>query len=232
VRVKIPAGELSSNASLQIFSGANAAAIQNADGDWEVIQFLNAGLVDSATYQLSGLLRGQAGTEGAMRTPVAAGAPFVLLDGALVRVPLGLSELKRPLNWRYGPSNRDLADASYAVTPHAYQGLGLRPLSPVHVKASRAANGDLSLSWIRRTRIGGDSWEVADVPLAETSEAYEVDILSGSMVKRTLAAGSTFAIYTAAQQTADFGAVQSSIAVAVYQVSAVYGRGAPRAATL
>ena len=41
----------------------------NADGEWEVLQFASAVLTAPATYLLSGLLRGQAGTELAMRAP-------------------------------------------------------------------------------------------------------------------------------------------------------------------
>ena len=228
VRVKLPAGQLASATLVGMLGGGNVAAIQNADGDWEVIQFLNAVLVDVGTYQLSGLLRGQGGTESAMRTPVAAGATFVLLDGAPARVNLTFSELNLPLNWRYGPSNRDIGDVSFSVTPHAFKGVGLRPLSPVPVRNARAVNGDLSILWLRRTRIGGDTWEVPDVPLGEASESYEVDVMSGAIVKRTLTSLTPNVLYTAAQQVSDFGAAQSSVSVRIYQMSALTGRGSAR----
>ena len=64
------------------------------------------------------------------------------------------------------------------------------------------------------------------MPLGETSEAYEVEILNGAAVVRTVAAASPTVTYTAAQQTADFGSVQSAIALRVYQLSAATGRGA------
>jgi hypothetical protein len=70
------------------------------------------------------------------------------------------------------------------------------------------------------------------VPLGEETERYEVDILDGATVKRTLAATTPAATYTAAQQTADFGSPQSAIDVRVYQLSTVHGRGTPRPATL
>ena len=92
--------------------------------------------------------------------------------------------------------------------------------------------GDLAISWVRRTRIGGDNWDAAEVPLGEETERYEVDILAGATVKRTLAATSPSVTYTAAQQTADFGSPQSAIDVRVFQLSAVHGRGTPRPATL
>jgi hypothetical protein len=51
-------------------------------------------------------------------------------------------------------------------------------------------------------------------------------------VVRTVAAASPTVTYTAAQQTADFGSVQSAIAVRVYQLSATVGRGAPLEKTI
>ena len=112
-----------------------------------------------------------------------------------------------------------------------FAGIGRRPLSPSHVRGSRGG-GDLAISWKRRTRIGGDAWEQREVPLAEDSEAYEADILSGVNVVRTLAAAAPTVIYTAAQQIADFGAPQSAVAVKIYQISQSFGRGTPRAATV
>jgi hypothetical protein len=71
--------------------------------------------------------------------------------------------------------------------------------------------------------------------LAEDSEAYEVAILDGPTVTRTLQVATTSALYTAAQQTADWGAPLGpgqSIAVRIYQLSALIGRGAVRSVTL
>jgi hypothetical protein len=83
---------------------------------------------------------------------------------------------------------------------------------------------------VRSTRIGGDTWETPEVPLGEDVEAYEVDILDGDEVVRTLTSTSAGVTYAAAEQTADFGSAQSAYAVRVYQMSAACGRGTPRAA--
>jgi hypothetical protein len=214
-----------------MLSGANAVAVESIDGEWEVLQFETASLIAPQTYELSSLLRGQAGTERAMRLPIAAGARIVVLDSAVARVPLVLADLGSPLSWRYGPAQRALGDASYRTESHVYRGAGLRPLSPVHVRGRRES-GDLRISWIRRTRHGGDSWEAVDVPLGEEGERYEIDILSGSTVIRTIATATPSALYAAAEQAADFGALQSSVSLRVYQVSAVLGRGAPRDAVV
>ncbi len=230
-RVRLTNGTLASVDLVSMLAGANLAALCNANSDWEIIQFETAELVDAQTYRVSGLLRGQFGTESAIASPLPAGSQFVLLDGAVARVPLAESEQKLVLNWRYGPGNRDIGDASYVTAPFAYQRLGLRPLSPVHVKGARAS-GDLQISWIRRTRSGGDNWELPEVPLGEESETYEVDILDGTNVKRTLTASAPAINYAGAEQIADFGSIQPSVSVKVYQTNVLFGRGAPRAAVV
>ncbi len=227
LRVTLANGELASADELLVLGGANTAAVQNADGEWEVIQFTTAMLVSALTYDLSGLLRGQFGTEGAMRDAVAAGARFVLLDAALTPVDMTSADVGLAFNWKYGPAPYDIGNAAYAsLLGYAFGGVGMRPLSPCHVAGAFGAGGDLLLSWTRRTRSGGDSWEQTEVPLSEDSEAYEVDIMDGATCKRTLQVATPDATYTAAQQTADFGAPQSSYTVRVYQMGASYGRGA------
>ena len=223
--VKLDSGELASVTMLQVLAGANTAAVRNADDEWEVLQFETAALIAPLTYELSGLLRGQAGTEGAMRPAVSAGARFVMIDAALTRVDLAPSEVGLPLNWRFGPASRDLGAESFDQRTHTFRGTGLRPLRPVHVRGARSG-ADLALSWIRQTRTGGDSWEAVEVPLGEEAERYEVDVLSGASVKRTLAVSGPSAVYTAAQQVADFGGAQSEVQVRISQVSVVWGRGA------
>jgi hypothetical protein len=228
--VRLGQGTLAAATPLALLGGANAAALQAADGSWEVLQFETATLIAAGTYELARLLRGQAGTEAAMAA-IPAGARFVLLDRAVTPVPLSPDDVGLTLNWRFGPATRDIGDATFTAAVHTFRGTGLRPLSPVHIRGRRSG-GDLTLTWIRRTRRGGDSWTGVEVPLAEDSERYEIDILSGSAVKRTLSATTTTAAYTAAEQTADFGAPQSAVHVRIVQLGASYGRGTPREAVL
>ncbi len=112
------------------------------------------------------------------------------------------------------------------------RGRGRRPLAPVHLKAWRGGGSDdVTLSWVRRTRLGGDGWDGSDVPLGEEREAYAVEILSGGAVVREVAAEAAPVTYTAAQQEADFGAAVTSLDWRVSQLSASFGRGVPAAAT-
>jgi hypothetical protein len=204
--------------------------VKNEDEEWELLQFQTATLVDTSTYDLTGLLRGQFGTEGAMRNPVAAGATFLLLDSAIAAVGMTLDDVGLPYNWRYGPSSEAIDDISFTTALHAFTGRGLRPFSPCQIRGTRdATSGDWLFTWIRRTRLGGDSWETEEVPLAETTELYDLEILDGpeGVVLRTVPAlGSPSYAYSAAQQTADFGSAQVNVNLRVYQRSSAYGRGA------
>ena len=232
LRVRLDRGELASLTHLGMLAGGNLAGVRNAGGEWEVLQFESATLVEPQTYELSGFLRGQAGTEGAMLAAVPTGARLVLIDAAVTRIDLPTSDVGLPLNWRFGPSTRDLGEESFAQQVHAFRGIGRRPLSPVHVRGVRSAGGDLDVSWIRRTRAGGDTWDGPEVPLGEDSERYEVDVLDGLSVVRTLIAAAPVASYTAAEQTADFGSPQPSVSLRIYQTSTVWGRGSPAEATV
>jgi hypothetical protein len=229
LRVRRYGGALASGSDSALFSGANAGAVQRGDGAWEVIQFANAELVGENTYLLSRLLRGQAGSEWAMGAPLAVGAPFVLLDAHVLPIASGLDALERTLQLRVVAAGRDHGDPSafaLTVTPHA---TALAPLAPVHLKAARSGEG-IAFTWIRRTRIDGDSW-VGEVPLGEDGERYALDILSGDAVVRTLDVTSPVALYAAADEIADFGAVQASLHVRVAQLSATVGRGVATEAT-
>jgi hypothetical protein len=233
LRVALDSGSLASVTDLALWAGANLAAVGNADGEWEVFQFRNASLQAPGVYLLSQFLRGQGGSEHAMRAPLAAGAPFVLLDAAVTRADLTLDEVGLPLTWRCGPSNRPIGDDTYVGLTHGFHGIGARPLAPVHLRAARADNGDITLGWVRRTRSGGDTWEALDVPLAETSELYAIDVLSGASLVRTLAATQPAVVYSASQQASDFGiGPVPSLTFRVAQVSATFGRGIAATLTL
>lgn len=224
IDVLLTFGQLQSVTDIAVLNGANVCVI----GD-EVIQFQTATLLDTNKYRLSGLLRGRLGTEWAAGSHVA-GERFVMLTNALAR------ELMASSGWGISKKFKPVTIGSTlgATDPQdfAYTARALKPYSPVHILGARSA-GDLAIDWKRRTRIGGDWRDAVDIPLSEESERYEVDIMQGMTVKRTITGlTSPAATYTAAQQVADFGATQSSILVNVYQISAAVGRGYAGIATL
>jgi hypothetical protein len=227
LRVRLYGGLLTSVSDARVLAGANAAAVQNPNGDWEVLQFANAELVDSGTYKLSRLLRGQAGSDYAITDVLPPGAPFVLLDTRLVPLARGLNALDRPILVRLAAAGRNHDDptaVALMVTPRA---TALLPLSPVHAKAFRESGG-VRISWIRRTR---DGWSV-EVPLGEDAEAYTLDLFSGDAIVHSISCSASEAFYPDADELTDFGAPQASLHLRVAQVSATVGAGHPTELTL
>ncbi len=228
VRVRLDYGALESVTEEALLNGANFAAIENADGEWELIQFQTAALVEAGTYDLSDLLRGMHGTEGAMRDPVAPGARFVLINSAVTPVNMRPDEIGLALSYKFGPTTESLDAESYGTAAHGFQGLGLRPLRPVHLQGKRdPATGDWTFIWVRRTRAGGDSWQSLEVPLGEDAEVYQLDILDApdGTVLRNVETPTPAFLYTAAMQTDDFRTAQWNVTIRVAQVSPVYGPG-------
>ncbi|MBK5932469.1 putative tail protein [Rhodovulum imhoffii] len=239
LNVDLLTGTLESVTDLTLFGGANALAIESASGVWEIVQAGAAELIGPGRYRLTRLLRGQRGTEGAMGNPTLAGAQVVVLDDSLASLPSAEADLGIPWNWRVGPASRSVSDETYVAQAFAPAGIGLRPFSVAHVAQpwrTPHSPGDFTIRWTRRSRaLAADSWGAVEVPLAEESETYEVEILDGAAVKRPLSTATTSAIYTAAQQTADWGALLhagDTLDIRIFQLSALVGRGAPKTVTL
>ncbi len=229
--VQIPPTQLlESITDEQLFAGGNLCALKNSNDDWELLQFGEVEQTSATTYRLSRILRGQAGTEFAIENPLEAGAPFVMLTSDVVQSSMPPDSRGRGWNMKWGPSDKPLDDPTYQAITFTPANVGMRPLSPVHLQGVHGlpTTDDWILKWKRRTRIGGDSWDQPDVPLGEEQELYDVEILdpADDTVLRTVRVTEQQFVYTAAMQTADFGALQtSSIKLRVYQVSIGYGRG-------
>ena len=253
--VRLTAGALSSVSMEEVLKGSNAAAVGSMETGWEIIQFATAELVGERRYRLSLLLRGQGGSAPEMAASRPAGERFVLLDEAVVQPALTLAEAGVEQTWRLGPAEYDLGRAQAEVQPPlslAQAGLaqewrfgpaqydigraqtrvsffgrrlGLRPLSPCHVRAERSG-GDVLFRWIRRSRVDDEAWEEGDVPLGEEREAYRLEIMKGQAVIRGVTVAEPAFRYAGAMIAADFGADPRQFSLRVAQVSTVFGPGA------
>ncbi|MCG6901796.1 MAG: glycoside hydrolase/phage tail family protein [Rhodobacter sp.] len=231
LRVEFVKGDLSSAEFTAVLNGANAAAIgDGSPGNWEVFQFTTATLVSERTYDLGERLRGQLGTDAIMPDVWPAGSIVVLLNGAMRQIDLAPSARGLARHYRIGPAQRGYDDPSYAHLVEAFDGIGLRPYAPVHLRAAADGAGDLTVNWIRRTRTDGDSWQSVEVPLGEDSEAYLVRVLKDQAVMREATVTSAAYVYSAAAKAAD--GVTGTYEIAVAQVSDRFGPGPFRRITI
>jgi hypothetical protein len=129
-------------------------------------------------------------------------------------IDLLVAAVKLPIVDRY----RQIAHAAGAKLVR----LGLRPYAPVHLRVN-GSGGDLRVSWIRRTRIGGDRWDTPEVPLGEESERYLLRVRRGAQVLREVTVTVPDWTYTSAARAEDGPDTGKRIEVA--QVSASFGAG-------
>ena len=219
LRISAARGGISSATFERVLGGANAMAIGLPDGPFEVFQFAEAVPVEPGVWDLSIRLRGQAGTDAVMPDLWPVGSTVVLLDGAPQQVGLSKAMRGRPMHYRYGPSSRPPSDEVFVQEERAFDGEGLRPLAPVHLRCVRGVDG-AHLAWVRRTRFDGDDWG-EDVPLNEAREAYRIRVVRGDTVLRQADVAEPAWTYDAVAQSEDGDGVQVEVA----QLSEVFGPG-------
>ncbi len=247
IQVFMPNGDTLASAAddIAVLNGANAAVIGK-----EVIQWRDA-TVDPGEprrFTLSRLLRGRRGTNTFMNHPP--GERFILLsEDTILREQMSLSDINAVRYFKTVTTGGSLA----LVNPRAltYEANDLKPYSPAHIRGDLDGSNNLTIRWLRRTRIGGDlGWSNpavnGNVPLSEASERYEVEILSGpgGSVVRTINSGITISaapatdefngriVYSAADQTADGLTPGGPVTVRIYQMSEIVGRGFPAERTI
>lgn len=231
----IKATDLASATYQQLVAGLNCIAV-GQPGNWEYIYFRDVELSGERTIKLTGLIRAQRGTDAAV---VHAEGDYVLLLASVAPtfVAGALQPESTPVA-NVGATNRYLsagipttkAGSSLDIT---VAGLPLYPFSPCHLGATLVGGNDLDLVWTRRDRLNTEFVEIATA-MSEASELYDLEILSGSSVVRTvLALGTPAYPYTSAQQTTD-GFTPGSVATLKFRVyqKGELGRGFPRLETV
>lgn len=223
VTIILYSGTLASCSYANFLAGANAAYLGG-----EIIFFRNATQTAANTYVLSGLLRGRVGTEYAMPTHTA-GDTFVFLDPTrIAAMPLQQTDIGTQLSFETFLLNLfgNTPSAVVNVTP---ANAHVKPLAPAQFIAghgSAASTSDISISWLRRARINGQWLDGTDVPLDESSESYQLQVLNGSSVVRTIIVNGPFTApavpaytYTASQISADGFSTGNTIGFSVAQNS-------------
>lgn len=218
IEVDILGGHLASLDETAVLAGSNRLAIHTETGAWEVVGFATAALVGVGRYRLSGLLRGQQGTKPGT---AAAGRSVIVLDAGVTALPLEPHLLGESRGIRSYAGRRDIEGALIDVETTAGPAL---PLAPVHLRARRDGSS-IAITWVRRSRADGDGWGIADAPLDHLPEAYRLTIINGASPVRVLETSAPSAVYSSADQLADFGTLPTAFDFTIVQISPVLGAG-------
>ena len=216
VVVELPAGAFESVPAGRVLAGDNLCAVETSEG-WELLQFRDAELREDGRWYLSSLLRGRFGTEAASQAGAGQGSRIVLLANATA-APLDPDRWGGTERFDVGPDGALPGVFPFRATQVRLAGLGARPLAPVHLKA-RLDDGGRMVTWVRRTRIGGDRFDAGEVPLGETAEIYDVTIedAGGAVLGRHTVSEPRFLVddpdavaVTVTQRSSSFGAGASA----------------------
>ena len=199
-------------------AGANAALVGS-----ELVQFRSAEPLGDNRFRLSGLLRGRRGTEWAIQSHLA-GERFILAEReafSLIDVPPG-TELVRVMAIGIAdmvPPEQSLARPIQALLPPA----------PVHVRARVLTNGDIEISWVRRSRNGWRWLDGVDAPLAEETERFSVTLMADPGQAQTTEQSETRLLYPASKRATDRANGSERLKVSICQIG---NFGMSRSATI
>lgn len=211
---------------LAVLNGANVGLLGT-----EIVQWVNATDLGNNVYRLSRLLRGRLGTELSMGSHTV-GETFVILDPDSVRrVVQNTDDTNAERFFKIVGSGLPVYAA--VVTPFVNTGLSQKPWKVAIIRSTRDGPGEITATFHRRTRIDIEWRDFVDVPLGQEQESYEMDIINNAgTIVRTLESTIEQFIYTVADQTTDFGGIQDRVAVVIYQMSNLVGRGYPASAVI
>ena len=225
--VQLESGEFESATPTDINLGFNKLLV----GD-EILQFQERSLTGTNTYQISNLTRGLRGTENYLNSH-AIGERVVLLtgtDAVIERIPLSAADIGQVRYFKAPSPGQSLENAdAIALT---ISGNSLKPYAPVNLAATVDNVGNITITWDRRDRHAGDRTDYANFPLSEAKEEWEIEVFDEDSLKRTINSFQKKTRYSVANQIADFGSLQNTMTVKVYQISIDVGRGYPATATL
>lgn len=220
--VNLGAGQMSSSTRDLMFADQTINALLVGS---EIIRYINATMDSPGVYTLTGLFRGQRGTDWAISGHVATERCVLLSTSSIRRVTSQLSEIGTLGYYKgvtLGKSLANVASEEFTDT-----GIALKPFSVADIRIASNNAQDILLTWKRRTRLStrfaGPLGMV--VPLGEATEAYLIDVYTGSTLLSTLSSTSQSVTYSAEQQITDGVSGATSLRFDVYQVSADVGRG-------
>lgn len=215
------AGSFYSVTEEQMMTGKNYIAY-GVDGRWEIMRFVTAEIQVDGSVNLSIFARGLKGTEWATGLHQADDLIVLLDDPDNAFIGLEVGALLIDRLYKGVTIGQNATDANSFT--FSYDGINLKPLSPVLAEGELVSD-DWIINWIPRTRYASTFWVTGNQPQNEAVMSWDIDIYNGSAVVRTLTSTAASVTYLEADQIADFGSVQTSIDIAIYQRSQRVGRG-------
>lgn len=87
------------------------------------------------------------------------------------------------MKFKFPSSGQQIADAM--IVDKIIRGNSLRPLAPSNIQGFRDALGNLTISWVRRSRVGLGMIPGSDVPVGEERQLYKLEFYSGATLVDT-----------------------------------------------
>jgi hypothetical protein len=222
--------ELVSVTEEELLLGANAAWVKRGNlDDWEIIQWVTSTYNAAGSppgyrrYTLQGVLRGRRGTDIFMQGHVD-GDTFVLIDDAVERISVSSSIW--PATGAYTALGGSLVGAAPISGTYTCTRANLRPLSPVIISASRnATTGDWTIQIVRRDR-RSESWDGSGIELPSSEAPITfLTVMHNPDGSERVGYHTEFSVtqipalsWTSGQQSASFGAPQSTLRISIRQM--------------
>lgn len=214
-------------ATIQVVLRVGSATLTNAteEAPWyamvgtECIAFTTATLAGAQTYDLTNILRGARGSEQHVRTHQN-DETFILLDAGVRATKRAFAATAVGTTRHYKAVPEGVNISAVTGQAHVLQGISGKPWAPLIVSAERdTGTGDWTLTWLHRSRIRGpwvdltgivydlDDLKTYDLHLY-TSNIFSTRVATRALPLEANAEGERTYVYTAAQQTTDFGSTQ------------------------
>lgn len=230
VNVVTYTNSLASATESEVLSGANRILL----GD-EILGFIDVVQEVDGSFTLSRLLRGLRDTDDQMSTHTSSDA-FIWLNAIGVNFSdRPITHLNQVRDFRSVPAGGLLGDFSTQADDITINFNCLRPFAPTDVVGVIDGSDNWIFTWQRRTRAIYNAMSGNPMPQLEPARLYEIDIMDGATVVRTISVtDAETATYTEAQQDADFVPATpiTPLTIRLFQVSTVVGRSKVEEVTL
>lgn len=221
LRLSVLNGIFPSITEEQMLTGKNYVAY-GRDGRWEILQY--SGAVNHTDYvELNCFVRGCKGTEWATGLHKSGDTVVLLDDPDNVFVTSDVSSLGIAKEFKTVTVGQNVSVVG--SEGFAYRGVNLKPLSPAYADCFRMGS-DWHIQIYLRTRYGSSFFYTGVLPQNESVILIDVEFLDAlGNVVRLVKSASEKIVYTEAMQLEDFGLLQNSLHLRIYQLSQRVGRG-------